>query len=135
MISELSTDFVTLGGAESVANCLRVAWTQGKQREFGHTQAFCDSRAPNTVSLRLMTSPPMADPRAGGTTCCFPGPSRHSRRQLPRHGASFRGGTALHKLHLESAYRYSEDLDYVRTSASGIGPLTRTTELLDGLDG
>lgn len=28
---------------------------------------------------------------------------------------AFRGGTCLHKLHLPSAYRYSEDLDYVRT--------------------
>lgn len=37
----------------------------------------------------------------------------------------FRGGTALHKLHLDRPYRYSEDLDYVRSSASGIGPLTK----------
>lgn len=37
----------------------------------------------------------------------------------------FRGGTALHKLHLDHPYRYSEDLDYVRSSASGIGPLTQ----------
>lgn len=36
----------------------------------------------------------------------------------------FRGGTAFHKLHLPSAYRYSEDLDYVRTTASGIGEIT-----------
>ncbi|HMQ66966.1 MAG TPA: nucleotidyl transferase AbiEii/AbiGii toxin family protein [Arachnia sp.] len=35
----------------------------------------------------------------------------------------FRGGTALHKLHLERPFRYSEDLDYVRSSASGIGEL------------
>lgn len=28
---------------------------------------------------------------------------------------AFRGGTCLHKLHLPTAYRYSEDLDYVRT--------------------
>lgn len=37
----------------------------------------------------------------------------------------FRGGTALHKIHLGRAYRYSEDLDYVRKSATGIAPLTR----------
>lgn len=37
----------------------------------------------------------------------------------------FRGGTALHKLHLDRPLRYSEDLDYVRSSASGIGPLTQ----------
>ncbi|MDR1443045.1 MAG: nucleotidyl transferase AbiEii/AbiGii toxin family protein [Bifidobacteriaceae bacterium] len=35
----------------------------------------------------------------------------------------FRGGTALHKLHLPEPLRYSEDLDYVRTTAGGIGPL------------
>lgn len=29
---------------------------------------------------------------------------------------AFRGGTCLHKLHLPTAARYSEDLDYVRTS-------------------
>ena len=37
----------------------------------------------------------------------------------------FRGGTALHKLHLERPYRYSEDLDYVRSTATGIAPLTQ----------
>ncbi|MDO5503478.1 MAG: nucleotidyl transferase AbiEii/AbiGii toxin family protein [Actinomycetia bacterium] len=37
----------------------------------------------------------------------------------------FRGGTAFHKLHLPQPYRYSEDLDYVRTSAGGIQHLTR----------
>ncbi|MDR0989775.1 MAG: nucleotidyl transferase AbiEii/AbiGii toxin family protein, partial [Propionibacteriaceae bacterium] len=36
----------------------------------------------------------------------------------------FRGGTALHKLHLPAPLRYSEDLDYVRTTAGGIGHLT-----------
>ena len=36
----------------------------------------------------------------------------------------FRGGTALHKLHLPSPWRYSEDLDYVRTTPGGIGRLT-----------
>ena len=39
----------------------------------------------------------------------------------------FRGGTCLHKLHLAPALRYSEDLDYVRRTAGGIG------ELLDAL--
>jgi hypothetical protein len=39
----------------------------------------------------------------------------------------FRGGTALHKLHLDAPWRYSEDLDYVRSTGGGIGPL------LDGL--
>lgn len=38
----------------------------------------------------------------------------------------FRGGTALHKLHVEQALRYSEDLDYVRTSEGGISRLTRS---------
>jgi hypothetical protein len=35
---------------------------------------------------------------------------------------AFRGGTALHKLHLPEPLRYSEDLDYMRTTAGGIGP-------------
>ena len=35
----------------------------------------------------------------------------------------FRGGTCLHKLHLNPALRYSEDLDYVRRSEGGIGVL------------
>lgn len=35
----------------------------------------------------------------------------------------FRGGTCLHKLYLPTALRYSEDLDYVRTTAGGIGPI------------
>lgn len=36
----------------------------------------------------------------------------------------FRGGTAFHKLHLGQPLRYSEDLDYVRSTAGGIGRLT-----------
>jgi predicted nucleotidyltransferase component of viral defense system len=35
----------------------------------------------------------------------------------------FRGGTALHKLLLQNPYRYSEDLDFVRTTAGGISPI------------
>ena len=35
---------------------------------------------------------------------------------------AFRGGTCLHKLHLPQPLRYSEDLDYVRRTSSGIGP-------------
>ena len=34
-----------------------------------------------------------------------------------------RGGTAFHKLFLPKPYRYSEDLDYVRRSSGGIGPI------------
>lgn len=46
----------------------------------------------------------------------------------------FRGGTALHKLHLDHAYRYSEDLDYVRSSGTGIAQLTHAlTELGNAL--
>jgi hypothetical protein len=36
----------------------------------------------------------------------------------------FRGGTCLHKLHLDTPRRYSEDLDYVRTTVGGIKDLT-----------
>lgn len=35
----------------------------------------------------------------------------------------FRGGTCLHKLHLNPGLRYSEDLDYVRRTAGSIGEL------------
>ena len=35
----------------------------------------------------------------------------------------FRGGTALHKLHLPKPLRYSDDIDLVRTAAGPIGPL------------
>ena len=45
----------------------------------------------------------------------------------------FRGGTALHKLHLPRAWRYSEDLDYVRISEAGISPLTKALTAL-GID-
>ncbi len=33
----------------------------------------------------------------------------------------FRGGTCLHKLWLDRPWRYSEDLDYVRRTAGGVG--------------
>ena len=36
-----------------------------------------------------------------------------------------RGGTAFHKLYLPKAYRYSTDLDYVRSSAGGIGHIIK----------
>ena len=35
---------------------------------------------------------------------------------------AFRGGTALHKLHLEEAARYSEDIDLVQMERGAIGP-------------
>ena len=43
----------------------------------------------------------------------------HDLRQALR----FRGGTALHKLHLPIPLRYSEDIDLVRTSRGPIGPI------------
>lgn len=36
-------------------------------------------------------------------------------------GLAFRGGTALYKLHITPAARYSEDIDLVQTSPGGIG--------------
>jgi Nucleotidyl transferase AbiEii toxin, Type IV TA system len=38
---------------------------------------------------------------------------------------TMRGGTCIHKLHLPSALRYSEDLDYVRSTHTGIKPYTQ----------
>lgn len=43
---------------------------------------------------------------------------------------AFRGGTALHKLHLSTPLRYSEDLDYVRTTAGGIAERTHALSAL-----
>lgn len=47
----------------------------------------------------------------------------------------FRGGTCLHKLHVQPPRRYSEDLDYVRATSGGIaeltGALSRLGESLD----
>jgi predicted nucleotidyltransferase component of viral defense system len=37
----------------------------------------------------------------------------------------FRGGTALHKVILPQPYRYSEDLDFVRSSAGAIGDIMK----------
>ena len=41
-----------------------------------------------------------------------------------------RGGTAFHKLFLPKPLRYSEDLDYVRSSAGGIGDIMKRLTLL-----
>lgn len=47
---------------------------------------------------------------------------------------AFRGGTCLHKLHLPRQLRYSEDLDYVRRTHSGIKPyLTALREVATGV--
>ncbi len=47
---------------------------------------------------------------------------------------AFRGGTCLHKLHLPRQLRYSEDLDYVRRTHSGIKPyLTALREIALGV--
>ena len=46
---------------------------------------------------------------------------------------AFRGGTALYKLHLRPAARYSEDIDLVQTEARPIGPvLDAIHSALDG---
>ncbi|MGO9248917.1 MAG: nucleotidyl transferase AbiEii/AbiGii toxin family protein [Solirubrobacteraceae bacterium] len=45
-----------------------------------------------------------------------------------------RGGTCLHKLHLPRPLRYSEDLDYVRSTRSGIKPyLTAFREVAENV--
>jgi hypothetical protein len=47
---------------------------------------------------------------------------------------AMRGGTCLHKLHLPTPLRYSEDLDYVRATHTGIKPLTQALgEIADRL--
>ena len=53
-----------------------------------------------------------------------------------RNDLAFRGGTALHKLYLSPAARYSEDIDLVQRDAGPIGPLVdKIRELLDPVFG
>lgn len=48
---------------------------------------------------------------------------------------SFRGGTALHKLHLKPQVRYSEDIDLVQIKGGAIGDiLDRLKEIIDFFD-
>lgn len=42
---------------------------------------------------------------------------------LLKDALAFRGGTALYKLHLKPAVRYSEDIDLVQVKAGGAGPI------------
>jgi predicted nucleotidyltransferase component of viral defense system len=49
-----------------------------------------------------------------------------ARHELLGEELAFRGGTCLHKLHLPKQLRYSEDLDYVRGTHSGIKPYLTT---------
>lgn len=46
-----------------------------------------------------------------------------ARHDLLGDELALRGGTCLHKLHLPVPLRYSEDLDYVRRTRSGVGPI------------
>jgi hypothetical protein len=51
---------------------------------------------------------------------------------LLRDALAFRGGTALYKLHLKPAARYSEDIDLVQTKAEAAGPMMHAVrEILD----
>jgi predicted nucleotidyltransferase component of viral defense system len=48
---------------------------------------------------------------------------------------AMRGGTCLNKLHLPAALRYSEDLDYVRLTHTGIKPYTQAlSKIADQVD-
>ncbi len=54
-----------------------------------------------------------------------------SKRQVSA-ALAFRGGTALHKLHMNPPARYSEDIDLVQVHAGAIGPtLTALRGVLD----
>ena len=53
------------------------------------------------------------------------------RDEILRSALAFRGGTALHKLHLPPAARYSEDIDLVQREPGPIGPtLSRLRRVL-----
>jgi predicted nucleotidyltransferase component of viral defense system len=54
-------------------------------------------------------------------------------RPTVRDTFAFRGGTALYKLHLRPAARYSDDIDLVQTSPGGIG--VALDAIHDALDG
>jgi predicted nucleotidyltransferase component of viral defense system len=55
----------------------------------------------------------------------------YSKRELSA-ALAFRGGTALHKLHIHPPARYSEDIDLVQVQAGAIGPtLTSLRGVLD----
>lgn len=55
----------------------------------------------------------------------------YSKRDLSA-ALAFRGGTALHKLHMKPPARYSEDIDLVQVRAGAIGPtLTALRGVLD----
>jgi predicted nucleotidyltransferase component of viral defense system len=55
----------------------------------------------------------------------------YSKRDLSA-ALAFRGGTALHKLHMKPPARYSEDIDLVQVRAGSIGPtLTALRGVLD----
>ncbi len=57
-----------------------------------------------------------------------------AQHELLKNELAFRGGTCLHKLHLPAPLRYSEDLDYVRRTHSGIKPyLTAIREIALGV--
>ncbi len=54
------------------------------------------------------------------------------RQREVAEGLIFRGGTAIYKLHLRPAHRYSEDIDLVQARPEPIGPiLTAIREALD----
>jgi predicted nucleotidyltransferase component of viral defense system len=50
--------------------------------------------------------------------------------KLIREKLLFRGGTALHKIHLSPAVRYSEDLDFVQRDAEGIGDVLSAVKMV-----
>ena len=55
--------------------------------------------------------------------------------EMLREHLAFRGGTAIHKLHLAPAVRYSEDIDMIQIKAGPIGPVfDRIREKLYFLD-
>lgn len=57
-----------------------------------------------------------------------------AQHELLKDELAFRGGTCLHKLHLPAPTRYSEDLDYVRRTHSGIKSyLTAIREIALGI--
>ena len=53
-----------------------------------------------------------------------------SNDELLKDELVLRGGTAFHKLFMPSPFRYSEDLDYIRTNSGGIGDVMKELTVL-----
>ena len=90
----------------------------------------CSRRSTSSAGARSRRGPTTTTSSRTSSSrspCSTSSATRSSRRPL-----AFRGGTALHKLHLAPAARYSEDIDLVQREPGPIGPtLSRLRRVLE----